>query len=535
MTHQRQTSRSLAVRARSTECLAGLLLFSSACSFSENGAFDQAPEGSGGLSQGSEAGTTTAATTTSEGEDGGTDTSGGDEENDTEPQAGPEDPDLDVELCDPASERVLAYGLEQANAQAEPVLVRESVLANVGEAALVPAIPLSARPFLNYFDFFYPPAAGWDPEISGELWQSQMGNGDSPPRYRLQYAIRGPEMSGAERLPVDLAIVVDLGPVMAGEPFALAEEAIAALDAALVPGDRVSLIAAGPTPTLLGTTMVDEFGLSPLAAFNELDMQDDAGALADVGAALELAYGTITESWVGQGQPRVLLISNGHFEIDAGLLDEVEAQAADGRYLISVGVGDPEQFDGTRIAELAREGRGSMLFARSPDDLWLELEQDFSAHMIACASDVEVTLTLPPGLGLRERDPYIGAKIDPKLAMLGPNHALVFHHELEACSELPLDAVIRVEVEWTDPKLGVAKQAVWEQPVLELAEVTLSGQKGAATVAYARALRAIRDGGDPASYGIVLDALSLISDALAALPEDQELIEMSAVIAKLTG
>lgn len=511
----------------------GVLSLSSACSFSENAAFDQSAES--GFSEGSDTDNSTAAgstTTAGEGEDTGT--SGGDEENGTEPQAGPEDPDLDVQLCDPEAPRVLSYGLEQANAQAEPVLVRESVLAD-GVDGVVPAIPLSARPFLNHFDFFYPPAEAWDPQISGELWQSPMLN-DAPPRYRLQYAIRGPEMYGSQRLPVDLAIVVDLGAVMAGEPLALAEEAIAALDAALVPGDRVSLIAGGTTPTLLGTTLVTEFGLGPLAAFDGLVIEDNAGALANVGAALELAYETIAPSWDGQGQQRVLLISNGHFETEPGLLEQIEAHAGEGRYLISVGVGDPAQFDGARIAQLAREGRGPMLFARNPDDLWLELEQDFSANLIACAADVEVSLVLPPGLGMRERDPYIGEKIDPKLALLGPNHALVFHHELEACSELPLDAVIRVEVEWTDPLLGVAKQTVWETPVLALAEASLSGQKGAATVAYARALRAIRDGGGPAeSYGIVLDALSLISDALAALPEDQELIEMSAVIGKLTG
>lgn len=516
--------------ARSTECLVGLLLLTSGCSFSENGAFDQAVDS--GFSAEEDTGTTTSATTStgeSDSEDSGT--GDGDEENGTDPQAGPEDPDLDVELCDPEAPRVLAYGLEQANAQAEPVLVRESVLA--GDTALVPAMPLSARPFLNHFDFFYPPAEFWDPQISGELWQSPMLN--APPRYRLQYAIRGPQMFGTQRLPVDLAIVVDLGAVMAGEPFALAQEALAALDAALVPGDRVSLIAAGAEPTLIGTTMVDDFGLSPLAGFDELAIEQDAGALADVGAALLLAYDTLAEPWDGQGQPRVLLISNGHFETEPGLLDEIEAHAGDGRYLVSVGVGDPAHFDAARIAELARQGRGSMLFARNPDELWLELEQDFTAHLVACATDLEVTLTLPPGLGLRERDPYIGEKIDPKLALLGPNRALVFHHELEACSELPLDATIRVEIEWTDPLSGTAKQAVWEQPVLELAEVSLSGQKGAATVAYARALRAIRDGGPAASYGIVLDALSLISDALAAMPEDQELIEMSAVIAKLTG
>jgi hypothetical protein len=528
----RQTPRSLAVLSRSSGCLAALLLLSTACSFSENdAASDQSFES--GFSGGSDTGSTNGMTTTTAGEGEDTGTSDGDEESGTGPQAGPEDPDLDVELCDPEAARVLAYGLEQANAEAEPVLVRESVLT---DGALVPAIPLSARPFLNHFDFFYPPAEGWDPQISGELWQAPMLNADAPARYRLQYAIRGPQMNGTQRLPVDLAIVVDLGAVMAGEPLVLAQEALTAIDAALVPGDRVSLITAGAEPILLGTTHVDAFGLSPLAAFDELTINENAAALADVGAALELAYETIEQSWDGQGQPRVLLISNGHFETDPSVLDEVEAQAGDGRYLVSVGVGDPAQFDLARIAELAREGRGAMLFARSPDELWLALEQDFSAHLIACATDVEVTLTLPPGLGVRERDPYIGAKIDPKLAVLGPNHALVFHHELEACSELPLDAVIRVEVEWTDPQAGTAKQAVWEQPVISVAEVSLSGQKGAATVAYAGALRAIRDGGGPAaSYGIVLDALSLISDALAALPEDQELIEMSTVIGKLSG
>jgi hypothetical protein len=527
MSPQRQTPRSLAV-------FAGLLLASPACSFSENGAFDQSGESTFSTSQGSE-GETSAATTTTAGSDETSTSEGdtGDTEDGTEPQAGPEDPDLDVELCDPGSPQVLAYGLEQVNAHAEPVLVRETVLDGVG---IVPPIPLSARPFLNHFDFFYPPSETWDPQISGELWQSPMINGDLPARYRLQYAIRGPQMHASRRLPVDLAIVVDLGAVMAGEPLALAEEALVALEAALIPGDRVSLIAARTVPTLLGTVEVDEFGLSPLSAFGELTTEEQPGALADVGAALELAYETITPAWEGQGQPRVLLISNGHFETDAALLESIESHAVDGRYLISVGVGEPEQFDGSHIAKLARQGRGSMLYARTPDELWLELEQDFTAHLVACATDLEVTMTLPPGLGVRERDPYIGAEIDPKLAMLGPNHALVFHHELEACAELPVDAVIRVEIEWTDPVAGEAKQVVWEQSVLAISEVSLSGQKGAATVAYARALRAIRDDGESEdSYGIVLDAISLISEALAALPDDQELIEMSAVISKLTG
>lgn len=525
MSPQRQTPRSLAV-------ITGLLLSANACSFSAEDASGEAGD-SGFSTSGSTEGDTNGATTgTTAAEDTSTGDEGGEEAGNTDPHAGPEDPDLDVELCDPDSPQVLAYGLEQANAHAEPVLVRESVLDGSG---LVPPIPLSARPFLNHFDFSYPPSATWDPQISGELWQSPIGNVDAPARYRLQYAIRGPQMHASERLPVDLAIVVDLGALMAGEPLALAEEALAALEAALVPGDRVSLIAARTQPTLLGTTVVDDFGLSPLSAYGELTTEAQPGVIADVEAALDLAYETISPYWEGQGQPRVLLISNGHFDTNAELLTKIEAQAGAGRYLLSVGVGEPEQFDGSGMAKLAREGRGAMLYARNPDELWIELEQDFTAHLVACAIDLEVTMTLPPGLGVRERDPYIGEKLDPKLAVLGPNHALVFHHELEACTELPVDAVIRVEMEWTDPVAGEAKQTVWEQPVSALSEVSLSGQKGAATVAYARALRALRDGGPAESYGIVLDAISLISEALAALPEDQELIEMSAVISKLTG
>jgi hypothetical protein len=528
MSPQRQTPRSLAV-------FAGLLLSTAACSFSENDASEANAEVGFSSSNGSEGDTGgEQTTTTTAGSDTGTsegDT--GDEGSGTGPQPGPEDPDLDVELCDPELSRVIAYGLEQANARAEPVLVREAVLDGTGA---VPPIPLSARPFLNHFDFFYPPAEGWDPEISGELWQSAMLNNDGPGRYRLQYAIRGPQMNASQRLPVDLAIVVDLGAVMAGEPLALAEEALAAIEAALVPGDRVTLIAAGSEPELLGTTAIEEFGTSPLTGYDELDATEANGGLADVAAALELAYETVAPNWEGQGQPRVLLISNGHFQSPPDLLETIEAHAGEGRYLVSVGVGEPEHFDGSRIALLAREGRGPMLYARSSEELWIELEQDFTAHLVACATNVEVTLTLPPGLGIRERDPYIGEKLDPKLAMLGPNHALVFHHELEACGELASDAVIRVEVEWTDPNAGEAKQAAWEHSVFAVSEVSLSGQKGAATVAYARALRVLRDGGDPgANYGVVLDAISLISDALAALPGDQELIEMSAVITKLAG
>lgn len=446
----------------------------------------------------------------------------------TMPELGPDDPDLAASMCDPSSQQVIAYGLAHANAHAEPVLVRESVLNGDG---MVPPIALSSRPFLNHFDFDIAPAEAGTLEISGELWQPPMANIDVAPRYRLQYAIRGPYMDAGERLPVDLAIVVDLGAVMAGEPLALAEEALAAIESALMPGDRVTLIAAGPQPNVLASELIEHPNAMPLTG---LIGQQEPAALADIKAALGLAYATITSNWDNQGQTRVLLISNGHFSHE-GLVEQVEAEAAAGRYLVSLGVGDPLQFDAGMLAALAQEGRGSMLFARNADEIWLELEQRFASHMLAAAIDLEVTLKLPPGLGVRYRETLAPPPSDDELALLGPNDALVFHHELEACGELAADAVIEVQIEWSDPLVNEAKQLVWLHDVHELDEGSAYGHKGAATVAYARALRAYRDNDPSLSYGAVLEAASLISEALGSLPEDRDLAEMSAVMAKLSG
>jgi hypothetical protein len=490
---------------------------------------NSAEQASGSGSHGEGDGDGNGTTGTDEGETGGTDT--GDPGSSEDPETSAEDPEFALELCDADVEHEITYSLDQAKVEAAAVLVSHSVLSGDGS---VPAISLSARPFLNHFDFDYAPADGWDPEVSGELWQSWMINSDAPTRFHLQYAVRGPAMDSADRLRVDLAIVVDLGAAMSGDPLGLAEEALAAIESSLLPGDRVTLIGAGEAPILLASSTIDSPGLTPLTG---LIPQQDAAALANVGAALELAYASITPTWEAQGQPRVLLISNGQFAADDALATHVGDQAVDGRYLITVGVGDPKSFDDARISELANVGRGAMLFAPNAEQLWLDLQADFSANMLAAATELEVTLTLPPGLGVRQRGGHTQlAPVDPALAILAPNDALVFHHELEACGDLASDAVIRVAIEWTDPLAKQAKQAVWEQPVSELGEASHDGQKGAAIVAYARALRSFNDGLAPSeSYGVVLDAISQISSALEAQPDDLDLIEMSSVIAALSN
>jgi hypothetical protein len=515
-------------RSRQTPRLAAAIVLAfalSGCSSAELAALNEDQFGEEGLGDGDPTGTSNETDG-----DGGTETGDGDgDESGAMPESSV-DPGLELEQCDPKIGQLIGLDLADAQVEAAAALVREHVLAGPGK---VPNIPLSAQPFLNHFRFNYPAVEGPEPEIAGELWKQPMANADAP-RYRLQYAVRGPQVLAHERGPVDLAIVVDLGPSMAGEPLALAEEALAAIEAALVPGDRVTLIAAAEQPKLLSSSVVvDAFAPTLLTG-----LLGDLGVVgvADVAAALGLAYDTLVPSWEGQGQPRVLLVSNGHFQLDGVLTDSVEDHAADGRYLVALGLGAPESFSEAPLRKLATEGRGSMLYDRSIEDLWFDMQHRFAAHMLAVATELEVTLSLPPGLAIRDRDPLAAKPGEPELALLGPNDAIVFHHELEACAALDPEALIRVEVEWIDPSSQAAKQIVWELPVSQLGYGSSATRKGAATLAYVRALRGYRDGKPQSQrFAAVLDAISLISEALEGQPEDADLLEMSQVLAKLEG
>lgn len=536
MSRPSQTPRSLATQAFALLALSGATLASSGCSDAEfAGHFEQASNsgldsGSASDSGGDESTTSDDPTETEAGGDPGGDPTGGEGGEDDDPYPeGAEESVFVLGQCDPAADQLINYDLQQAQVELAPALVRESVLNGPGA---VPLIPLSAQPFLNHFEFNYEPAEGADPQISGELWKPPMANADAPSRYRLQFAIRGPEVLAEQRGPVDLAIVVDLGPSMSGEPLELAEEALAALEAALVPGDRVTLIGADEMPSVIGeSTMIDNFGITPLTGL--LGEQDPASK-GDVAGGLALAYETIEAPWDGQGQARVLLISNGNFKVDDALVGLVEDQAINGHYLVSLGLGAPELFADASLRELAAEGRGPLLYASSADDLWAQMQTRFAAHMLAAAIELEINLTLPPGLSIRDRDQLAPKLEQPKLALLGPNDAIVIHHELESCGELAEDAVVSVAIEWVDPIANIAKQALWQRSVADLGYGSMDTLKGAAAVAYARSLRGYRDGKpSDESYGPVLDAISLIAAALEAQPDDADLLEMSQVLGKL--
>lgn len=522
-----------AMKPRIESAALALLLGTSACSgiaYEDQSAADEVGEGEG--NGGMESGETGPATTDT---GSGTDTAGSDTDEGTDGDGGTDegglaDPQLVTPICDPQQDQVIAYDLAEAHAEIAPELVRESVLTH----SIVPQIPLSPRPFFNHFHFEHPPAIDSTLAITGELWKPQMLLDMSSPRFHLQFAVSGPTMSDQQRPPVDLAIVVDIGPSMVGLPLELADEALTAVSSALRIGDRITLISAGDQAELLSSALVED-GFEPSLPSTLAEVPQAGGAA--ISEALALAYSQLAElEPLPEAQSRVMLISAGHFAADLALVELVDGEAELGTTLTSVGVGASDGFAEGSLRTLAAAGKGASVYGPNADQLWLDLAEQFTAKMISSASDVEVTLILPPGLAVSERDPSWGGALETELelASLGPNDSLVFHQELVGCGELDPAAAIRVEVQWTEPGLAQMQQLVWEQPVAELGFGAMTTRKGAAVLAYTDALVAYRDGIDAdARYGALLDALGHISEALESMPGDPDLIEMSEVLAKL--
>lgn len=439
--------------------------------------------------------------------------------------SGIEDPAPPSASCEPGGASLL-LDLGDAKDEATSALVSENVLLGDGN---VPAIPLSPRAFLNRLDFGYPAVEDALLEVRGELWAAAAMEPEAPARYGLQYAVSAASWPELERPPLDLALIVDVGLAMDGEPLELAEGAIAALSSALQPDDRVSLIVAGEQPELL---VVSELGLDPVPLTGLLG-DYPLGSYADLGAALQLAAGSFAQQ--PGSQARVLLISNGHFVRDEQVGELVEDLASEEVFLSSLGVGDPAAYDNTRMRELAARGRGTSLFSRDPDQLAFELGERLEAHLMSAALELEVELSIPAGLQLRPPEGLPEqAQAAPRQAQLGPGESLVFHFVLDTCAPPAPDASLGVQLSWVDALDGQAQELSWERPLAELEPATSKAKKGSAAVAYARALQLYRDAPEPAAaYGPMLEAIARISEALELLPGDQELLEMLAVAAAL--
>lgn len=249
--------------------------------------------------------------------------------------------------------------------------------------------------FINYFRYDDPaPRAG-----DGRPFAVTVQTGAAPwePRHRLvRIGMKARGMDLAQRRRANLVFLVDVsGSMQQPDKLPLVKRALGILTESLHPEDRVAVaVYASAEGLALDST--------PLAA-REAILQSlerlESGGSTNGGAGLRLAYAVAREHFVEGGVNRVILCTDGDFNVGVtgpGALEELIAEeAATGVELSVLGFGDSSRGD-ERMEALSNRGDGNYALIDSELEARKVLAEQVGGTLLTVASDVKIQVAWNP-------------------------------------------------------------------------------------------------------------------------------------------
>jgi Ca-activated chloride channel family protein len=247
---------------------------------------------------------------------------------------------------------------------------------------------------INYFDYGYArPASAQTPfratvAVAPSPWSSQ--------RQILHIGLQGYAAPRADAPPLNLVFLVDTsGSMMGPDRLPLAQKALNVLIDQLRPQDRVAMVAyAGSAGAVLAPTD----GRSKLKMRCALGALRAGGSTAG-GAGLELAYALAKQNFAKGAVNRVILVTDGDFNVGIAdpsrLKDYVADQRKSGVYLSVYGFGRGNYND-TMMQALAQNGNGVAAYVDTLNEARKLLRDDFQASLFPIADDVKIQVEFNP-------------------------------------------------------------------------------------------------------------------------------------------
>jgi Ca-activated chloride channel family protein len=257
-----------------------------------------------------------------------------------------------------------------------------------------PPDAVRAEEFINYFSYGHPAPATPDvpfrvtTEIAPAPWD--------PQRHLLMVGIKGYDVPKAQLPPANLVFLVDTsGSMHSPDKLPLLRQAFAALTDQLRVQDKVSIVAyAGSAGLVLPPTSGDRKG-EILAALERLE----AGGSTNGGAGIQLAYAMARQGYVEGGANRVILATDGDFNVGTVQRDSLEALVADQRSsgiaLTTLGFGSGNYND-AMAERLADAGDGNHAYIDTLLEARKVLVEEMSSTLLTIARDVKVQVEFNP-------------------------------------------------------------------------------------------------------------------------------------------
>ncbi|BDS14315.1 vWA domain-containing protein [Aureispira anguillae] len=246
---------------------------------------------------------------------------------------------------------------------------------------------------INYFDYDYAQPKGEHPfsihtEMSTAPWNTE--------HHLIHIGLQGKDLDYDNLKPSNLVFLIDASGSM-GDPnkLPLLKKSLKLLLAQLDDKDRVAIVAyAGAAGLVLPSTPASQTN----TILNALDAVNSGGSTAG-GEGIQLAYKIAKENLITGGNNRVILATDGDFNVgpssSSDLVDLIEEKRKDDIYLTICGFGMGNYKDG-RMEQISNAGNGNYFYIDNIREAQKVFVTEMRANMFTIAKDVKIQIEFNP-------------------------------------------------------------------------------------------------------------------------------------------
>jgi Ca-activated chloride channel family protein len=303
---------------------------------------------------------------------------------------------------------------------------------------------------INYFSYNYPQPSNDRPfSITTETSQCPW-NKD---HQLVMIGMQGKKIDLDKLPPTNLVFLIDVSGSMEEEnKLPLVKSSLNLLAEQLRPQDRIAIVVYAGNAGLVLPSTNDKYKIRE--AINALE----AGGSTAGGAGIGLAYQTAQQNFMKNGNNRVVLCTDGDFNVGASSDDElenlIEQKRSSGVYLTVLGFGTGNYQD-AKMQKLADKGNGNHAYIDNINEAKKVLISEFGGTLFTIAKDVKLQVEFNPGkvkgyrlIGYENRmlakEDFNNDKKDA--GDMGSNHTVTALYEL-----IPANVEDDEELETVDP------------------------------------------------------------------------------------
>jgi Ca-activated chloride channel family protein len=261
------------------------------------------------------------------------------------------------------------------------------------EGRIPPIDAVQIEEMINYFPYDYALPRGEHPlAITTELGRAPWNDGHR--LLRIGLATRPVE---TESLPAsNLVFLLDVsGSMQSWDKLPLVKRSLRLLVDQLRPQDRVAIVVyAGAAGLVLGSTP----GSRKDVILDAIDRLEAGGSTAG-GAGLRLAYHVARETFLEEGNNRVILATDGDFNVgessDSEMIRLIEDERGHGVFLTVLGFGTGN-LQSSKMQGIAQHGNGNYAYIDSIEEARKMLVGEMGGTILTVAQDVKIQVEFNP-------------------------------------------------------------------------------------------------------------------------------------------